>query len=159
MSSTTPMFLRSLNKYLMADTKSGESSVRLSSGVSSPILMLNFRRPTRLKSYLRGSKNMPRKKVGAVSTRRGIARAQLAVDFDERLFRRANRILVQRAREHHADVVALREEHVDFGDFGFGKGLPDLGGERLVGLQQHFAGLAVNHVGDAVGAFEVRERR
>src|SRR5258708_34430162 len=50
----------------MDETKSGASSVRLSSGVSKPILMLNLRRPTRLKSYLRGSKNMPRKRLVAV---------------------------------------------------------------------------------------------
>src|SRR3989442_11074990 len=59
------MFFRSLKRYLIAETKSGASSVRLSSGVSRPILMLNFKRPTRLKSYLRGSKNMPRKRFVA----------------------------------------------------------------------------------------------
>src|ERR1043166_9324617 len=118
MSSTTPMLLRSFSKYLIAATKSGESSVRLSSGVSRPSLMLKFRRPTRLKSYLRASKNMPRNRLVAVSSVGG-------------------------AGKHHADVVALREEHVDFGDAGFRKGLPKLGGQRLVGLEQHFAGLAV----------------
>jgi len=53
---------------------------------------------------------------------RRIAGAQLAIDFDQRFLRRANRILVQRARKHHADIVALGEEHVDFGDATFGKG-------------------------------------
>src|SRR5438270_8953717 len=76
MSSTRPMFLRSLKRYLMAATKSGVSSVRLSSGVSSPILMLNFRRPMRLKSYLRGSKNMPRKRLVAVSSVGGSPRSE-----------------------------------------------------------------------------------
>src|SRR6266550_3825537 len=110
MSSTTPMLLRSLNRYLIADTKSGASSVRLSSGVSRPILMLNFKRPTRLKSYLRGSKNM------------------------------------------------LRKKHVHFGDAAFGKRLPELGGQRLVGFQQDFPGLAIDDIGDAVGALQVGQR-
>src|SRR5467141_349018 len=91
--------------------------------------------------------------------RRWIARAQLAVDFDERFLRRADRVLVQRAREHQADVVALGKEHVDFGDAAFGKRLPELGGQRLIGLEQNFAGLAVDDVGDAVSALEVHQGR
>ena len=61
------------------------------SGVSalSWILMLNFMRPTREKSYLRGSKNMPWNSWVAVSTRRRIARAQLAVDFEQRVVLRS----------------------------------------------------------------------
>ena len=52
----------------VAATKSAASRVRVLSGVSSPNLMLNFKRPTRLKSYLRGSKNMPLNKAVAVSS-------------------------------------------------------------------------------------------
>ena len=55
----------------MVALKSSESSVRLSSVVASALsysLMLNFMRPTREKSYLRGSKNMPWKSCVAVSS-------------------------------------------------------------------------------------------
>src|SRR5216684_4217636 len=75
---------------------------------------------------------------------RWIAGAQLAVDLDERFLRRADGVLVQRAREHQADVVTLGEEHVDFGDAAFGKRLPKIGGQGLVGLEQNFASLAVD---------------
>src|SRR5258705_52143 len=64
-----------------------------------------------------------------------------------------------RAREPHADIVALREEHVDFRDATFGKSLPEFRGQRLIGFEQNFAGLAVDHVGDAVRAFEVGQCR
>ena len=39
------------------------------------------------------------------------------------------------------------------------KRLPEIGGERLVGFEQNFAGLAIDDVGDAVGAFEIGQRR
>ena len=39
-----------------------------------------------------------------------------------------------------------------------GKRRPDLRGQRLVGFEQHFAGLAIDQIGDGVGAFEVGER-
>ena len=97
--------------------------------------------------------------VGGGFERRRIARTQLAVDFDQRFLRGADAVLVERARKHQADVVALREEDVDFGDARFGKRLPEFGGQRLVGFQQDFAGLAVDDVGDAVGAFEVGQCR
>ena len=87
--------------------------------------------------------------------RRRIAGTQLAIDFDERFARRADGVLIERARKHHADVVAVGEEHVHAGDAGFAERRPDFGGQRLVGFEQHFAGLAVHQVGDGVGAFEI----
>ena len=47
--------------------------------------MLNFMRPTREKSYLRGSKNMPWNKLGGGIHGGRIAGTQLAVDFDQRV--------------------------------------------------------------------------
>src|SRR6202012_5221547 len=67
----------------------------------------------------------------------------------------ADAVLVERAREHHADVIALWEEYVDFGDAGFAERLPEFRRKRLVRFEQDFAGLAIDDVGDAVGAFEV----
>ena len=98
-------------------------------------------------------------KVGGRFQRRRIARTQLAIDFDERFLGRANGVFVQRPREHHADVVALGEEHVHFRYPAVGKSLPKFGGQRLVGFEQHLTGLPVDDVGDAIGAFEVSERR
>src|SRR6266849_4557408 len=101
----------------------------------------------------------PAEQVGGGLQRRRIAGTQLAVDFDQRFLGRADTVLIEGAREHQADIVALRKKHVDFGDAGFGKRLPHIGGERLVGFQQNFAGLAVDDVRDAVRAFQVRQRR
>src|SRR5256886_9087598 len=80
-------------------------------------------------------------KVGGGFERRRIAGTQLAIDFDERFFRGANSIFVERAREHHADIVAVREKHIDFGDARFGEGLPKVRGQRLIGFEHDFAGL------------------
>ena len=78
---------------LMVARKSSRSSVRLSSDVASrpcrSSLMLNFMRPTREKSYLRGSKNMPWNSCVAVSRGGRIAGTQLAVDFDQRFVLRS----------------------------------------------------------------------
>src|SRR6202167_2787878 len=105
MSSTEPTFLRSFSKYLIAATKSEGSSVRFSSGVSSPSLMLNFSRPTLLKSYLRASKNIPLKSAVAASS--------------------------------------------------VGDRCPHFRGQRLVGFQQHFAGLAIHQLAYGYRSFQV----
>ena len=72
MSSTAPMLLAELEQVLdgVVEVLLVEN-VRLSSGVCSALsysLMLNFRRPTREKSYLRASKNMPWNSCVAVSS-------------------------------------------------------------------------------------------
>ncbi len=56
--------------------------------------------------------------------RRRIAGTQLAVDFDQRLARGANGVLIERARKDHAGVVALGEEDVHAGDAGVGQAPP-----------------------------------
>ena len=48
--------------------------------------------------------------------RRRIARPQAAVDLDQRLFVRADRVLLERRRHDRPDFVALGEEHVDLVD-------------------------------------------
>ncbi len=52
----------------MTTWKSSGVSVFCSSGVESPVRMLNLKRPTREKSYFRGSKNMPTKRFFADSS-------------------------------------------------------------------------------------------
>ena len=107
---------------------------------------------------LAGVKEHAPEKVRGRLQRGRIAGTQLAVNFDQRFLGRTDRILVQRAREHQADVVALRKEHVHFGDAAFGKRLPELGGQRLVGFEQDFPSLAIDDIGDAVGPLQVGQR-
>ena len=81
--------------------------------------MLNFMRPTREKSYLRGSKNMPWNKLrGGIDGRR-IARPQLAVDFEQRVVLLLDAVLRERHRNDVAHVVELGEEESKVGMFGF----------------------------------------
>ena len=87
--------------------------------------------------------------------RRRIAGTQLAIDLDQRLARGTNGVLIERARDHHAGLVAVREENIHAGDARFGQSRPDFGGQRAVGFEQHFAGLAIDQVGDRVGALEI----
>ena len=121
--------------------------------------MLNFKRPTLAEIVLARIEEHPVEQRRGGFERRRIARTQLAVDFDQRFARRLDGVLVQRAREHHADVVAVGEEDIDAGDARFGERSPDFRGQRLVGFEQHFAGLAVHQIGDGVGAFEIRQRK
>src|SRR5579885_3292694 len=95
--------------------------------------------------------------IGGGFEGRRIARTQLAVDFDQGFLGGADGVLVERTGEDHTDVVALREEDIDFVDARFGEGLPELRGERLVGFEKHFTGLTVHDVRDGVGAFEIGE--
>ena len=141
--------------------KSSRSSVRLSSGVASALscsLMLNFMRPTREKSYLRGSKNMPWNSWRGGVERRRIAGTQLAVDFDQRFVLRLDGILADGRRDHGADFVALREEDFE-ASMPASISLPiAVVGQLAVGVDQHFAGGHVDHVGGDVGAFEIVRR-
>src|SRR4029077_8854063 len=68
-----------------------------------------------------------------------IAGTQLAVDFDQRFFRSADRVLFEGAAHDHAYVVALREADVNFRNSRFGDGSPHFGSQRLVGLEKPFA--------------------
>src|ERR1700730_3278649 len=98
-------------------------------------------------------------KIGGRFERRGVAWTQLAINLDQSFFRGADGVLVQSTGKDQSDVVALREENIHFSDAGFGKRLPEVSGQRLVGFEQDFAGLAIDDVGDAVSAFEIGERR
>ena len=88
--------------------------------------------------------------------RRGIARPQPAVDLDQRLFVRVDRILLQRRRQDRADFVLLGEEDLDPLDVLLLRHRDDARLERLVGLEDHFAGRRVDDVGGGVGSFELR---
>ena len=140
----------------MEATKSAASSVRVLSEVSRPNLILNFK-PAHAAEivFARIEEHAVKQGRGGLQRRR-IAGAELAIDFDQRLARRANGVLIERAGKHHAHVVAVGEEHVHAGDAGIAERRPDLRGQRLVGFEQHFAGLPVHQIRDRVGALEIR---
>src|SRR5438874_6218965 len=88
--------------------------------------------------------------------RRRIARAQTPVDLDQRFLVRVDRILLQRLADDRSDVVALGEEDVDAIDVLLLRHRDHARLERLVRLEDHFAGRRVDDVGGGVGAFELR---
>ena len=88
--------------------------------------------------------------------RRGITRPQPAVDLDQRLFVRVDRILLERGRQHRANFVLLGEEDLDPLDVLLLRHRDDARLERLVGLEDHFAGRRVDHVGGGVRPLELR---
>ncbi len=88
---------------------------------------------------------------------RRIAGTQLAIDLDQRFLRGLHRIAPQRGANHRADIVAFREEHVQFGNASVQQ-LGQFFRRKLgVGFQQDFPGVGVDHVGGNVGAFHVAE--
>ncbi len=112
-------------------------------------------RPTREKSYLRASKNMPSNNCVAVSTSGRIARPQFAVDFDQSVFAGLDRVLFQRGRNHRADFVALGEEDFETVDAGFDELADDGGRQFLIGVDHDFAGRHIDHVGGDESAFQI----
>ena len=89
--------------------------------------------------------------------RRRIARAQLAVDFNQGFRRTGDRIAPQRLADHRAHVVALGEEyaqldHARFQDLG-----NFVGRDFRVRFEQHFSGGGVDNVTCRPRAFEVAD--
>src|SRR5437764_1483264 len=87
--------------------------------------------------------------------RRRIAGTQAAVDLDERFFVRVDRILLERLADDRADLVALGEEDIDAVDVLLLRHRHDARFERLVRLEDHFAGRRIDDVGGGEGAFEL----
>src|SRR4029077_9142530 len=100
-------------------------------------------------------KEHPVKKRSGGFERGRIAGTQLPIDLDQRLARRADGVFVECPRDDYAGVVAIREEDVHPGDAGFRQSGPDLRREGLIGLEQHFASLAIDEIGNREGALEV----
>ena len=78
--------------------------------------------------------------------RRRIAGPQAAVDLDQRLLVRADRILLQRLADDRADVVALGEEQFDLVDVLLLRHRDDPRRQLFVRLENDLAGLRVDDV-------------
>ena len=79
---------------------------------------------------------------------------EAAVDLDERLFVRLDRVLAQRRRDDRADLVALGEEDLDAVDLLLLRHRDDARRQRLVGLENHLARRRIHDVGGRERAFE-----
>src|SRR5262249_33654101 len=90
--------------------------------------------------------------------RRRIAGPQTAVDLDERLFVRVDRVLLQRLADDRPDLVALGEEHVDAIDVLFLRHRDDARRQLFVRFEDHFAGRRIDDVGPRVRALELGVR-
>ena len=88
--------------------------------------------------------------------RRRIARTQLAVDLDQRFLRLAHRVAAQGVGDDVAHIVAIGEEDLERRHAALGDLVDLVRGQLVVGLEQHFAGGGVDHVGQRHGAIELR---
>jgi len=104
--------LRSLEEILESPKRNpAHPGVRYPVGVSRPILMLKLQAANGLKSVLNAVEDMPRKRFVGGLQRRWVTGAQLAVDFDDGFFRRADGNPIQRgARAATPMSSAFREE-------------------------------------------------
>ncbi len=106
---------------------------------------------------LRVEEHVLEERPGAVE-RRGIARPQAAVDLDERLFVRVDRVFLERGRDDRADLVLLGEEHLDAIDAVLLRHRDHARRDFLVGLEDDLAGRRVDDVGRGVRALELGVR-
>ena len=90
---------------------------------------------------------------GRVECRR-VTRPQLAVDFDERLFRLVDRIALERVGDDVAHVVAIGEEDFEAGCAAGQHLVQAIGGELDIGFDDHFAGVGIDNVGRGERAIE-----
>src|SRR6185369_7693300 len=93
-------------------------------------------------------------RAGALQGRR-IARPHAAVDLDQRFLRVLGGVLGQRVRQRRAGQLPVREEDLDRRRVAAVQALFDVLGDQVVGLEDHLAGVEVDHVADEVGALEV----
>ena len=158
MSSTLAGFLRSLSRYLMHLVEVLRVQDLLVERRVQPELGVQLQAAdAREVVLLRVEEHVLEQRSAAVERRR-IAGTQAAVDLDQRLFVRVDRILLQRLADDRPDLVALREEDLDAVDVLLLRHRDDARLERLVGLEDHFAGGRIDDVGGGEGAFELGVR-
>ena len=90
--------------------------------------------------------------------RRRIAGTKLAINLDERFLSRLDRVLAQSLAQHHADVIAFREEHRQFRNAGVDDAADLRLRQLVVGFDDDLAGIRVDDIGDGKGAFEILRR-
>ena len=84
-----------------------------------------------------------------------IARAQLAVDFEQRFVLQLHGIFLESAREDVANFVAFREEEFKTLDASLDKPTDRGGREFFIGFEDDFARRHINDVGEGVSTFKV----
>ncbi len=89
---------------------------------------------------------------------RRVAWAQPAIDLDERLFVRADRVLLERGRQHRSGLVAFGEEDLERLDGLLLRHRDDARRDLLIGFQNYFAGGRVDHIGGGEGPLELGVR-
>src|SRR6266568_4125492 len=89
--------------------------------------------------------------------RRRIAWTQFAVDFDQRFLRSFHGITAQRACNHRAHVVALREYLMDSANTGVNHFRQFVCRQLIVRFQQYFARVRVHHISCGECAFQVAQ--
>ncbi len=81
--------------------------------------------------------------------------AHAPVDLDQRLLGVGGRVLLEGVGQDVAAQLPIGEEDLEIVDLATLDGRLDVFGHDVVGLEQHLAGVEVDHVGDEVGAIEV----
>ena len=158
MSSTFAGFLRSLRRYLMHLVEVLRVQDLLVERRVQPELGVQLEpADPREVVLLRVEEHVLEERPRAVERRR-IAGTQAAVDLDQRLFVRVDRILLQRLADDRPDLVALGEEDLEPIDVLLLRHRDDARLERLVRLEDHFAGRRIDDVGGGEGAFELGVR-
>ena len=84
-----------------------------------------------------------------------IARTQLAVDLDQRLFRLVHRVALERVRYDIAHVVAVGEEDLETGGAGGHDLVQAVGRQLHIGFHNHFARRGIDRVGSGERAVEL----
>src|SRR6267378_2418986 len=93
--------------------------------------------------------------VGSLNSWR-IAGTHLPVNFQKRIDRFGDDILLQRLRENGTDIIALREKDRETVNSAFNDLLQLGWGDLIVGFEDYLATLFVDDIGNGVGAVELR---
>ncbi len=88
--------------------------------------------------------------------RRRVAGTHPPVDLDLRLLRVPGGVLGQGVRNRRAAELPIRKEDLQLAVIAAVKPFVEILRNRLVGLQQHFTGVLVDHIGDQEGALQFR---
>ena len=122
-----------------------------------PILMLNFSRPTREKSNLRGSKNIAFEQAISSLHGRRIARPHLAIDLEQRVDRLGDDVFLQASETDTGPTSSRSGKNTEkLRNSGFDNLLKFRRRDLVVRFENDLAALGVDDVGDSESTFELR---